>query len=92
MSWLHCFWGVGTIVSPFVMSWALTHATWHSGYQVIAFLQFGIALLLLVTLPVWNIHKRQACEDAKHINPRGALKIRSVPSLLLVFSPTAPRK
>ena len=23
MSWLHCFWGVGTIVSPFVMSKAL---------------------------------------------------------------------
>ena len=22
MSWLHCFWGVGTIVSPFVMSYA----------------------------------------------------------------------
>ena len=24
MSWLHCFWGVGTIVSPFIMSYALT--------------------------------------------------------------------
>ena len=25
MSWLHCLWGVGTIVSPFVMSYALTN-------------------------------------------------------------------
>ena len=23
MSWLHCFWGVGTIVSPFIMGYAL---------------------------------------------------------------------
>ena len=22
MSWLHCFWGVGTIISPFIMSYA----------------------------------------------------------------------
>ena len=27
MSWLHCFWGVGTIVSPFIMSFALTNST-----------------------------------------------------------------
>lgn len=27
MSWLHCFWGVGTIVSPFIMSFALKHRT-----------------------------------------------------------------
>lgn len=28
MSWLHCFWGVGTIVSPFIMSYSLTNAGW----------------------------------------------------------------
>ena len=31
MSWLHCFWGVGTIVSPYVMSLALSKNTsFHS--------------------------------------------------------------
>ena len=30
MSWLHCFWGVGTIVSPFVMGYALTNSTWNN--------------------------------------------------------------
>jgi MFS family permease len=25
MSWLHCFWGFGAIISPFVMGYALTH-------------------------------------------------------------------
>ena len=53
MSWLHCFWGVGTIVSPFVMSWALTHRTWNDGYRAVALVQLCIAVLLLVTLPVW---------------------------------------
>ena len=30
MSWLHCFWGVGTIVSPFVMSYSLENLTWKT--------------------------------------------------------------
>ena len=46
MSWLHCFWGVGTIVSPFVMSYALAHGTWSGGYRMVGFVQLGIALLL----------------------------------------------
>lgn len=37
MSWLHCFWGVGTIVSPFVMSYALSTSVWNSGYRIVGF-------------------------------------------------------
>ena len=44
MSWLHCFWGVGTIVSPFVMSYALSTSVWNNGYRIVSFVQFGIAL------------------------------------------------
>ena len=52
MSWLHCFWGVGTIVSPFIMGYALTNRSWNSGYRIVGFIQLTIAILLLVTLPV----------------------------------------
>ena len=35
MSWLHCFWGVGTIISPYIMSYALTGGLgWSSGYKI----------------------------------------------------------
>ena len=57
MNWLHCFWGVGTIVSPFIMSYALTSSTWNDGCRIVGYIQLGIAALLLVTLPVWRIHK-----------------------------------
>jgi len=50
MSWLHCFWGVGTIVSPFVMSYALARSTWNGGYRIVGILQLGIALLLLIPM------------------------------------------
>ena len=54
MSWLHCFWGVGTIISPFVMSYALASSVWNNGYRIVGFIQLGIALVLLCTLPLWN--------------------------------------
>ncbi len=85
MSWLHCFWGVGTIVSPFVMSYALAHSTWNDGYCIVGFIQMGIALLLLVTLPVWNVNQQKTENGVKSVGLMGALKIKGVPTLLLSF-------
>ena len=85
MSWLHCFWGVGTIVSPFVMSYALAHGTWSGGYRMVGFVQLGIALLLLITLPVWKVNKTSGETEGKSLGLLGALKIKGVPYLLLGF-------
>lgn len=85
MSWLHCFWGVGTIVSPFIMSYALTYSVWNTGYRIVGFLQLGIALLLLFTLPVWRVNKDTSAHQGKSIGLIKALKIKGVPFLLVGF-------
>ncbi len=85
MSWLHCFWGVGTIISPFVMRYALENKTWNSGYRIVGLLQLAIALLLLVTLPVWRVNQKFTPKAKKSIGLAGALKIKGVPFLLLGF-------
>ena len=87
MSWLHCFWGVGTIVSPFVMSYALTNATWHDGYLIVGIAQTIIGVILLATLPVWKKtgHESLEATNEKAIGLVGALKIKGVPFLLLGF-------
>lgn len=85
MSWLHCFWGVGTIVSPFIMGFALTNFNWNGGYRIVGFIQLAIAILLLVTLPVWRINKTSNETAEKSIGLFGALKIRGVPFLLIGF-------
>ena len=86
MSWLHCFWGVGTIVSPFIMGYALEKSVWNTGYRVVGGLQLGIAVLLLVTLPVWRVNENsEAAQQQKSLGLVGALKIKGVPFLLLGF-------
>ena len=87
MSWLHCFWGVGTIISPFVMSYSLATSIWSTGYRIIAFIQFGIALVLFTTLPLWKVNpsSNQSSTTEKSIGIIEALKIKGVPFLLLGF-------
>lgn len=88
MSWLHCFWGVGTIVSPYIMSFALNYASWSDGYRWVSFIQFGIVVILAVSLPLWKVNskKQRSGEEAKKVlGIKGALKIKGVPFLLIGF-------
>ena len=86
MSWLHCFWGVGTIISPFIMGYAVTNATWHDGYRIVGFIQLAIAIIMLLSLPLWKVNKNTAEEQPqKSVGLIGALKIKGVPFLLIGF-------
>ena len=52
---------------------------------MVAFIQLGIGLLLLATLPVWRVHRQKSEDKAKSIGVVGALKIKGVPYLLIGF-------
>ncbi|MCI7767298.1 MAG: MFS transporter [Oscillospiraceae bacterium] len=88
MSWLHCFWGVGTIISPYIMSFAISRGSWSGGYRIVSVIQFCIAAALLVTLPVWNVFRKTGSDEGRSSEPVGikkALKIKGVPCLLTGF-------
>lgn len=80
MSWLHCFWGVGTIVSPFIMGYALANRTWNDGYRIVGSLQLAIAVLLLVTLPVWRVNRTAKTEAQAQKGISGVLRIKGLPA------------
>lgn len=87
MSWLHCFWGVGTIISPYVMSYALTHSTWQDGYLAISCIQCLIIVVVILSTPLWKINQKKNCEENK-IEPlriRDAVRIKGVLSVLVGF-------
>lgn len=54
MNFLHCFYGVGVTLSPYLMSRALSNADWRSGYRYAFFVQAAITLLLIVSVPLWK--------------------------------------
>lgn len=55
MSWLHCMWGVGASVGPYIMSAAITKtASWNQGYRVIAVMQVVLSAVIMLSLPIWR--------------------------------------
>lgn len=55
MSWLHCFWGVGTMIGPAVMSAFIAGGgVWTQGYRSISIFQMILTAVLLASLPLWK--------------------------------------
>ncbi len=86
MSWLHCMWGIGTMVGPFIMSKTLTSSdSWQLGYRLIAIIQLVIGLIVLSSLPLWKDDKAAEVKEKTNTNVFSALKINGVIYMLLVF-------
>lgn len=55
MNFLHCFYGIGVAASPYLMSLALgTDDNWRKGYIIICLIQLSIALIAVLSLPLWK--------------------------------------
>ena len=88
MSWLHCFWGVGASISPYIMAAALSRTgQWQLGYRAVSLIQIVLTVLLFFSLPLWR--KTAAGEptgdNAPLLGLRGAVRIPGVPNILLAF-------
>ncbi|MCD8230316.1 MAG: MFS transporter [Clostridiales bacterium] len=83
MSWLHCMWGIGTIVGPNVMGYVLTNGnSWNAGYRSMAVLQLLLTVILVVSLPLWKKnHCREEIEEAAETSakPLPLRKIFGIP-------------
>jgi len=63
MSWLHCMWGLGASIGPYIMGTALTGGmSWNTGYGIIAVLQIILTAVLFLSLPLW---KKDSAGDQK---------------------------
>ena len=91
MSWLHCMWGVGTLVGPNLISFALSGGQgWQAGYRYISVLQLGLTAVLLLSLPLWKRAPTAAQDEAgggAHGPPslRQAARIPGAKSAVLGF-------
>ncbi len=88
MSWLHCFWGIGATAGPMILSFELARgASWRGAYGLISGIQFALALVLFLTLPLWRRARPQqsASESEAFVSNRSALKLPFVRTALVGF-------
>ncbi len=74
MSFLHCFYGVGVSISPYLMSLALGNNEWRAGYRGAGIIQIVISALVFMAIPLWGRakHKYNTLDDGEggEIEPR----------------------
>jgi len=69
MSWLHCMWGIGASLGPYIMGYALTGGQGgNMGYRYISILQIGLTAVLIFSLPLW---KRKDADDTGQTDGAG---------------------
>lgn len=85
MNFLHCFYGVGAVISPYIMSAALRTARWNEGYRWTAYVQTGILLVCILSIPLWKNNGSDEAENKESAGIKEALKVPGVILTLIAF-------
>ena len=89
MSWLHCMWGIGASIGPYIMGIALTGGMgWNEGYGIIALIQVTLSAILFLSLPLWKKRKGEpgdGGEKAEPLTMKQILSIRGAKEVMLAF-------
>ncbi|MDC2827437.1 MFS transporter [Limosilactobacillus mucosae] len=86
MNFLHCFYGVGAMISPYLMALAIKVAHWNEGYRWTAFLQIGILLVVISSWSLWQQNDSKADESKiDSVGIKETIKQPGVMATLLAF-------
>lgn len=94
MSWLHCMWGVGASLGPYIMGYALTGGQgWNMGYRCIALLQIALTVILIFSLPLWKgqgicdtgQEDEEDEEEARPLSLRQIIEIPGAKQVMITF-------
>lgn len=88
MSFLHCFYGVGVTVSPYILSRVISgNAGWRGGYKITFFIQLAIALVLFFSLPVWKkVNGEEKAEEGGDKKTLSFYEVLKIPGVGLMCS------
>ena len=78
MSWLHCMWGVGASIGPYIMSFALSGGQWQAGYRYVGLVQIVISAVLLLSLPLWKGQKASSGTESSGESRSAPLSLKQV--------------
>ena len=91
MSWLHCMWGVGASIGPYIMEYALSGGqSWNMGYRYIALIQMFLTTILILSLPLWKNNKdlisgSDSMTSAKPLTLWEIIRIKGAKEVMIAF-------
>ena len=88
MNFLHCFYGIGVTLSPYLMSLALKNRSWQSGYRLAFIIQLVISIIAFASLPLWQKNGRLSESSDEKIEKSSfaeLIKLPGIKSTWLVF-------
>ena len=87
MSFLHCFYGIGVTVSPYILSLVInSDAGWRGGYRIAFGIQLCIALILFLTLSIWKkAHGQDTGEAEQTTKTLPFREIACIPGIKLMW-------
>ena len=87
MSWLHCMWGIGATIGPYIMGYALTNSNWNAGYRYISIIQIVLTAVLFLSLSLWKKNDEQNKEkiSTKALSLKEIIKIAGTKEIMICF-------
>ena len=91
MSWLHCMWGLGASIGPYLMGYAVSSSKgWEQGYIYVGLIQIVLTVVLILSLPLWKSRNditdgNEGGEDIKPMKLADIIKVPGVKAVLITF-------
>ena len=89
MSWLHCMWGVGATLGPYIMGMALTGGhSFRLGYIILFSIQAIICIIIFISSPIWKMKKDNPLELENNNNTlslKELFKTKGVKQIAIAF-------
>lgn len=66
MNWLHCMWGIGAALGPYILGFVLQRGeSWRSGYLVLSMIQATLTIVLFLSLGLWGKEEKDEKTEEK---------------------------
>lgn len=88
MSWLHCMWGIGASIGPYLMGYAISSSKgWEQGYIYVGSIQIVLTVVLFLSFPLWKDRSKitDSSEQADDIKPMKLIEIIKIPGVNAVL-------
>ncbi len=91
MSWLHCFWGLGASIGPYVMGFVLANSlSWTVGYRAVAIFQCILTVILIASIPLFKqkqalLQQQSEIPQKNNVGILQAVKLKNAKYRMLIF-------